>query len=232
MPLTPADIHNMAFKRPPIGKRGYDEEEVDAFLDEVEQELIRLLEENSALLEQMQRGEAPGGGHGSSAMAMSAELSSLSAQLQRLQHERDRAEQNARGLQAQLEQGPAAGPAGQLPAGDGDERNARVLMMAQRTADDHMRDAHTEADALLSNARSKSEQITNEARRKAGSIESDAQREHTEAMNSLGARRSQLLGEIERLSRFAEGYQEALDSHITNQLRDLDNGGRPGLEAG
>ena len=48
MPLTPADIHNTAFKKPPIGKRGYDEEEVDAFLDEVEQEPIRLLEENAA----------------------------------------------------------------------------------------------------------------------------------------------------------------------------------------
>ena len=32
MPLTPADVHNVAFKKPPIGKRGYDEEEVDAFL--------------------------------------------------------------------------------------------------------------------------------------------------------------------------------------------------------
>ena len=30
MPLTPADVHNVAFKKPPIGKRGYDEEEVDA----------------------------------------------------------------------------------------------------------------------------------------------------------------------------------------------------------
>ncbi|PZS34923.1 MAG: hypothetical protein DLM59_03835, partial [Pseudonocardiales bacterium] len=25
MPLTPADVHNVAFKKPPIGKRGYDE---------------------------------------------------------------------------------------------------------------------------------------------------------------------------------------------------------------
>ena len=41
MPLTPADVHNVAFKKPPIGKRGYDEEEVDAFLDEVERELAR-----------------------------------------------------------------------------------------------------------------------------------------------------------------------------------------------
>lgn len=39
MPLTPADVHNVAFKKPPIGKRGYDEDEVDAFLDLIEAEL-------------------------------------------------------------------------------------------------------------------------------------------------------------------------------------------------
>ena len=49
MPLTPAEVHNVAFKKPPIGKRGYDEEEVDAFLDIVEVELARLIEENNDL---------------------------------------------------------------------------------------------------------------------------------------------------------------------------------------
>ena len=39
MPLTPADVHNVAFSKPPIGKRGYNEDEVDAFLDLVEAEL-------------------------------------------------------------------------------------------------------------------------------------------------------------------------------------------------
>ncbi len=47
MPLTPADVHNVAFKKPSIGKRGYDEDEVDAFLDVVEAELSRLIEENN-----------------------------------------------------------------------------------------------------------------------------------------------------------------------------------------
>ena len=46
MPLTPADVHNVAFSKPPIGKRGYNEDEVDAFLDLVETELARLVEEN------------------------------------------------------------------------------------------------------------------------------------------------------------------------------------------
>src|SRR3954470_21112363 len=49
MPLTPADVHNVVFKKPPIGKRGYDEDEVDAFLDVVEAELSRLIEENNEL---------------------------------------------------------------------------------------------------------------------------------------------------------------------------------------
>ncbi len=49
MPLTPADVHNVAFSKPPIGKRGYNEDEVDAFLDLVEQELTSLIEENADL---------------------------------------------------------------------------------------------------------------------------------------------------------------------------------------
>jgi DivIVA domain-containing protein len=51
MPLTPADVHNVAFKKPSIGKRGYDEDEVDAFLDVVEAELARLIELALALLQ-------------------------------------------------------------------------------------------------------------------------------------------------------------------------------------
>jgi len=37
--VTPADLRNVAFSKPPIGKLGYDEGEVDAFLDRVNTEL-------------------------------------------------------------------------------------------------------------------------------------------------------------------------------------------------
>src|SRR3954467_14004129 len=151
MPLPPADIHNTAFKKPPIGKRGYDEEEVDAFLDEVEQELIRLLEENGALRDRMERGGGGmSGGGPAQTMVMSSELADLSAQLERLQEARNRAEQNARSMQSQLERVRAqAGPSGSLSHGGDDERNARVLMMAQRTADEHMRDAQRQTEDLI-----------------------------------------------------------------------------------
>src|SRR5438270_5294436 len=59
MPLTPAEVHNVVFKKPPIGKRGYDEEEVDAFLDIIEVELARLIEENKELRDRADKGGAP-----------------------------------------------------------------------------------------------------------------------------------------------------------------------------
>src|SRR5579864_7799697 len=86
MPLTPAEVHNVAFKKPPIGKRGYDEEEVDAFLDIVEVELARLIEENNDL--RARAGGAismakPAGGDDNGALV--AELNSAREQNGRLQ---------------------------------------------------------------------------------------------------------------------------------------------------
>jgi DivIVA domain-containing protein len=46
VPLTPEDVRTKEFRN---SFRGYNEEEVDAFLDEVEAELTRLLSENSEL---------------------------------------------------------------------------------------------------------------------------------------------------------------------------------------
>jgi cell division septum initiation protein DivIVA len=106
-------------------------------------------------------------------------------------------------------------------------------MMAKRTADDHMRDATQESDALLYDARSKSEQITSEAQLKAGTIEGDARRNHTEAMNSLEAKRAALVDEIGRLGQLAQSYQAALDSHLSQQLEELNSVSVPsGREVG
>src|SRR3954452_18297069 len=101
MPLTPADVHNVAFKKPPIGKRGYDEEEVDAFLDEVERELARLIEENSDLRSPGDRGAGgrparAGGGPG-----VAQETVELKAQLDRLNGDKAAAEQAARSMQSE-----------------------------------------------------------------------------------------------------------------------------------
>jgi DivIVA domain-containing protein len=229
MPLTPADVHNVAFKKPPIGKRGYDEEEVDAFLDEVERELARLIEENNELRAQMERGGRGGGPVGPGAdPRLAAELNDLKAQLDRIQRDKAAAEQAARSMQAELEQVRAQG--GGPVGGDGEQQALRVLMMAQRTADDHVNDARREADKLLSDARSKAEEVTREARAKADALERDARQRHQEAMGGLETKRTALQKHIEELKQFEREYRTRLKAYLESQLRDLDGRGQ-GLEA-
>jgi DivIVA domain-containing protein len=228
MPLTPADVHNVAFKKPPIGKRGYDEEEVDAFLDEVERELARLIEENNELRAQLERG---GGGRPAGPGAdprLAAELAELKAQLDRVQREKSAAEQAARGMQAELEQARSQG--GTMSAGEGEQQALRVLMMAQRTADDHVNDARREADKLLSDARTKAEEVTRDSRAKADALERDARQRHQEAMGGLDAKRTALQKHIEELKQFEREYRTRLKAYLESQLRDLD-GRAQGIEA-
>src|SRR5690606_3893653 len=225
MPLTPADVHNVAFKKPPIGKRGYDEEEVDAFLDEVERELARLIEENSELRASLERG---GGGRGMGGdPRLAQENAELKAQLDRLQRDKVAAEQHARAMQNELEQIRASGGDGVGP--DGEQQALRVLMMAQRTADDHVSDARREADKLLAEARAQAEEMTREARSKAEALERDARQRHQEAMGGLDAKRTALQKHIEELKQFEREYRTRLKAYLESQLRDLEGRGQ-GLE--
>ncbi len=205
----------MAFKKPPTGRRGYDEEDVDAFLDEVEQELARLLEENAALHDRVQRGAGPG----PSDRMLDAERADLAARLDRMQAARARAEEDARALQAQLEQARRAAVA---PPAEADDRLAPVLMMARRTADDHLRDAERTAETLLAESRAKAAKLASEAQLEATTMESDARRRHTDAIHNIEVERAALLEEIDRLTRLLESYRAALEGHITQQMRNLD----------
>jgi DivIVA domain-containing protein len=228
MPLTPSDVHNVAFKKPPIGKRGYDEEEVDAFLDEVERELARLIEENNEMRAQLERGGGRGPAGPGADPRLAAELAEMKAQIDRVQREKAAAEQAARSMQSELEQIRTQG--GPVVTGDGEQQALRVLMMAQRTADDHVSDARREADKLLSDARAKAEEVTRDARAKADALERDARQRHQEAMGGLDAKRSALQKHIEELKQFEREYRTRLKAYLESQLRDLEGRGQ-GLEA-
>src|SRR5256885_4427966 len=131
-------------------------------------------------------------------------------------------------MQAELEQVRAQG--GPVVTGDGEQQALRVLMMAQRTADDHVADARREADKLLSESRSKAEETTREARAKADALERDARQRHQEAMGGLDAKRSALQKHIEELKQFEREYRTRLRAYLESQLRDLGDHGK-GLEA-
>lgn len=215
MPLTPADVHNVIFKKPPIGKRGYDEDDVDAFLDEVERELARLIEENNELKNQSVAVPAGAAGNDGQLRTVLAENAELKQQIGRLHQEKQRADQAVSALQ----QGKTANPASE---NTGEQQALRVLMLAQRTADDHVADARREADKVLSEARTKAEQLTREARTKAETLERDARQRHQDAMGGLDAKRTSLQKHIDELKAFEREYRTRLKAFLESQLRDLD----------
>ena len=160
---TPADVHNVAFSKPPIGKRGYNEDEVDAFLDLVENELTRLIEENSDLRQR---------------------VSELDAELAGARAGGVQPTQAIPAYQPEPEPEPVAAPVAQpvyeAPSPSVTEEQAikaaKVLSLAQDTADRLTGTARAEADKLVADARANADQILSEARSTAESTVADARR--------------------------------------------------------
>jgi len=112
---------------------------------------------------------------------------------------------------------------------------ARVLALAQQTADQAIADARREADETLSRARREaddlltksrrqSEQITSDARARAESLERDAQERHRQAMGSLVQQREELERRVDDLRAFEREYRSRLKAYLEGQLRDLEAG--------
>jgi DivIVA domain-containing protein len=219
--LTPADIHNTEFGKAPLGRRGYDEEEVDALLDEVTQEMIKLLEENEVLQRRVGRPDARAE-QAPPASALLAEIDAASAELDRARRACDQAEQHAHRLQRQLEEARQQAAAGAPVPTFGVESPDRVLAMAQRTADDYMNEADQKARDLITEARERSADLADEAHTMAAGIEADAQRRYREAAETLQATHTALIKEIEELTSFAENYRVALENHVVRQTQLLE----------
>ena len=207
MPLTPADVHNVAFKKPSIGKRGYDEDEVDAFLDVVEAELSRLIEENSQLTSRLSEFEAGGSPAPRVEAAAPAPMAA---------------------------DAPAAvAPA---PSGNGHTQAARLLLLAQETADRLTDEAKAESDKLLADAKSHSEALVGDAttraeaaerdsRVKAEALDAEAKARYDEVLGKLTTDRVDLEKKIQDLRSYEKEYRGRLKSWISDQLAQLDGDG-------
>ena len=234
MPLTPADVRNKQFSTTRL-RPGYDEEEVDAFLDEVEAELDRLIQENEELRAKL--AEVLRGGK-SAVPALSSPLSdpvpATMAPEPRMEPERRQPEPVMMGGMPHIE--------------DNMDTAARVLSLAQQTADQAIADARREADEtlgrarreadeVLTKARRQAEQITGDARARAESLERDAQERHRQAMGSLVQTREELERRVDDLRAFEREYRSRLKAYLEGQLRDLEagvteTGGFPSVGAG
>jgi DivIVA domain-containing protein len=218
MPLTPADVRNKQFSTTRL-RPGYDEEEVDAFLDEVEAELDRLIQENEELrakLAESLRGKVP---------AMAAPIVEPKPDIAPMS-EPPRPEPRP-------EPESGFGLSVQLSSEDSMDTAARVLALAQQTADQAIADARREADETLGRARREAEeilgkarrqadQVVSEARSRAESLDRDAQERHRQVMGSLVQQREELEREVDNLRAFEREYRSRLKLYLEGQLRDLD----------
>ena len=233
MPLTPAEVHNVAFKKPPIGKRGYDEEEVDAFLDIVEVELARLIEENNDLRARMSGGgqaaPAPaqtGGGADPAELAAARDengrLQNRIAELERaLNQGKNGAQQQVVQLQQQLAQTEQ-----QLAENRRQLQEAQQnLVEAQRAAaasaaqgggspaDHHAQAvqmlalAQQTADQHLAQSKSEADRLVNEARQSAETTLGDAKDRSSRQLADAETRSKQM--HDESAARAAQTVQEA-----------------------
>jgi DivIVA domain-containing protein len=254
MRLTPADVHNVAFKKPSIGKRGYDEDEVDAFLDLVEAELSRLIEDNNELTQRVNAAQA--GGFVAGAPTEAAATDQPEAVQQLLDHaaveaQHDHEVTDAAAAAEQVAPAAAAGAAPNVQA-------ARLLGLAQETAerltteaeadaartratakaesDKLVGDAQTEAHRLVSEAQGKSDTMVAEATAKAEALERDsrikadamdreAQGKYAQTMGQLTEQRTELEKKIDDLRVYEREYRSRLRSWINDHLSQLDEGG-------
>ncbi len=208
MPLTPADVNSITFQKASLGTRGYDAEEVDALREEITQELARLLAENAALQDRARQADS---------VADEAELSTVSAELDRARAARDRAEREAHSLHGRLEAArqEAAARASAEPAAD--SGGGRVLAVARRTAEEHLVSASQESQDVLLDAREQSEQLIERARATAHDIEEESWRRDTEAAAELRDEHAALEHEVAELTELAENYRVALEDDVRHQ---------------
>ena len=218
MPLTPADVHNVAFKKPPIGKRGYDEDEVDAFLDLVEAELARLIEENNDLKAQVDDMQRSGPGPG---MLRAAPPPPEPMVVPPPPMVPPRIDDNSQVVKVLA----MAQETAEKYVSDAKTEADRMIGEARGTADRMIGEARTKADAMLGDARSQAASLEREARSKANALTQDAERRHNEIIGGLETRKGTLEKQIETLRTFEREYRTRLKSYLESQLRDLGDRG-------
>jgi DivIVA domain-containing protein len=246
MPLTPADVHNVAFSKPPIGKRGYNEDEVDAFLDLVENELTRLIEENTDLRQRVAEHEQE---------LAAARAGGAAQPTQSLPVYKQPEPEPVAPVAPVIAPVVAAPAAPSAPVSeDHHVRAAKVLSLAQDTADRLTGSAKAEADKLLSDARAQADALVSQAKKtaettvadakkradttladaqtrsdtqlrqaqeKADALQADAERKHTEIMGNINQQRGVLEGRLDQLRTFEREYRTRLKTYLESQLEEL-----------
>ena len=191
--LTPTEVVGASFK---TVRKGYDPEEVDAFLERA-----------AKALEEAQQ----------QAAAMEARARAAVARLQELSAAQEQPPAPAPST-------PAPPPPTDAPvrvAPDEAETISRTLLLAQRTADTTVAEARSEAERIRREALAEAESTIDSTREMSAKLLEDARAEARRAtegeriaaeneVQSLAARRAFLLGDVDQLERFLVDQRERL----------------------
>jgi DivIVA domain-containing protein len=205
MALTPEDVVNKRFQ-PTKFREGYDQDEVDDFLDEVVVELRRLNQENEELKQRLVASESRiaelqrSGGQGGAAAAPSVDA----AELARLKQENEE-------LKQRLAAEPAAAPAYAASAENDPNSTNNLLQLARRLHEEHVKEGLEKRDSLVA-----------EGHATAARIVAEAESKQRAQISSLDQERSLLEHRIDELRTFEREYRQKLKGLIEGQLRDLD----------
>jgi DivIVA domain-containing protein len=213
MPLSPDEVVNKRFSATKF-RQGYDEEEVDEFLDEVVAELRRLTSENEDLKAKLAAcerrvGELSRGGGGSvSALAEPAPAPAPAPEPEPV-------------VAAAPEPPPAPEPPAPAPVAapaastvglsSGPEGAASMLALAQK-----LHDEHVEA------GRAEGAKVVNEAKEHADRLVREAEEKQRRTLGNLEQERAILERKVEELRAFERDYRRRLKAYLEGQLRDLD----------
>ncbi|WP_461189824.1 DivIVA domain-containing protein [Arthrobacter sp. Z4-13] len=215
MALTPEDVVNKRFQ-PTKFREGYDQDEVDDFLDEIVVELRRLNQENDELRKKLSEA-------GSSVPAGSAAAPVVEKVPAPVKSDKDEAREKAEAEAKAAEERKkkdvqpaapvAAAPVAAAPAAptSSAESAAGLLAMAQQMHDRHVADGQAQKDKIIA-----------EAQIEASSLVNDAQEKSRKILGALEQQRSVLERKVEQLRGFERDYRSRLKAYIEGQLRDLD----------
>ena len=207
--LSADDVLNKRFQ-PTKFREGYDQDEVDDFLDEIVNTLRAVQTENDELKAKLEACEN-----------RVAELSRGGA-----------APAAAPAPQPEPEPEPAPAPepapqmapvAQQAPqqASSNPESAAGMLALAQRLHDEYVRNGQEEGDRIVAEARANGENLVREAETK-----------RDETLQQLENERTLLERKIDELRNFEREYRSRLKSYLEGLLADVDSRGNVSAEMG
>jgi DivIVA domain-containing protein len=192
MSLTPEDIHYKKFQ-PTKFREGYDQEEVDAFLDEIIVELRRLNQENEDLRQRL--------------LASDGRIAELQRSPGALTGSLPTSD-----IATSITNPGAAFPEALTDAQVNEPNNTNnLLQLARKLHDEHVREGIAKRDALIAEGQATAARLLRET---------EAQQRSD--LSRLEQEKALLEHSIQELRQYERDYRASIRSFIETQLRDLE----------